>query len=303
MRTGTLTPRTQAQREHVIATRLRAIESGEYMEKAGLADLVGPPVRGNFRFGESIHDLKERTESHQDLANRAARAGIYLPGQTSPLRETMIHTRKLERESGVQVMAMPVKDRFGISLGLGMRESSWEIPDCIEYDFAYLNIGGASTYNGAILGVMPATNAQKIGSPDPIGAALAAASTSRVVGSGSQPYFSILSCWVFLRSSAGAVYTAAAGTTLQLFVCSAAQAASQLFTNLTAAFAVNGATQFWTSMLITAPADRQISIGSTSDPQSGIAYGFYGDYLFGQLVTTGLLNIQGNSLVIELELA
>jgi len=294
MRTGTLTPRTQAQREQVIADRLRAIESGEFMEKVGLHQQLGlaPPIGANFQRGEST----------QDIRTRAAQAGIYLPG-ASPALEVATHARALERRTGMGTYAMPVKDRFGISLGLGNKESSWEIPDCIEYDYAYLNLAGATTYNGAILGVMPATNAAKIGSPDAIGPALAAATTSRVVGSGVNPYFSILSCWVFLRSSAGAVYVAAAGTTLQLFVCSAAQAASQLFTNLTAAFGVNGATQFWTQMAITAPADRPVAIGSANDPQSGICYGFYGDYLFGQLITTGALNIQGNTLVIELELA
>lgn len=303
MRTGTLTRRTPAQREHVIEARLRAIESGEYMEKAGLADLVGPPIRGNFRVGESIHALKERAESHQDLVNRAARAGLYLPGQRSGAVDEIVRLKKLERDSGVVAQAMPVKDRFGIALGLAMKESSWEIPDCIEYDYAYLNLAGATTFNGGILGVMPATNAQKIGSPDPIGASLTVASTSRVVGSGAQPYFSVLSCWAFLRSSAGAVYVATAGTTLQLFVCSAAQAASQLYTNLTAAFGVNGATQFWTQLAITSPADRTIAIGSVTDPQTGICFGFYGDYLFGQLITTGALNVQGNSMIMELELA
>jgi len=302
MRTG-LTPRTQAQREHVIEARLRAIQTGEYMEKAGLADLVGPPIRGNFRAGESIHALKERAESHQDLQNRAARAGLYLPGQSSPAIDEIVRLKKLERDTGVVARAMPVTDRFGISLGRGGSQSSWEIPDCIEYDYAYLNLAGATTYNGAILGVMPGSNASKIGSPDAIGPSLAVASTSRVVGSGSNPYFSVLSCWTFARSSAGAVYVAAAGTTVQLFVCSAAIGASQLYTNLTATFSVNGGTTFWTQQTITSPADRIVAIGSFTDPQTGITYGFYGDYLFGQLVTTGALNIQGNSLVMELELA
>lgn len=293
MGAATLTRRTQAQREFVIEQRLRAIASGEYMEKVGLADVAGPPIGANFQFGEST----------QDLRHRAAQAGLYLPGVTSPVLAEVARLKKLERETGVKAYAMPVKDRFGISLGLGMKESSWEIPDCIEYDYAYLNLAGATTYNGAILGVMPATNAAKIGSPDAIGPSLAVASTSRVVGSGTNPYFSILSCWIFSRSSAGAVYVASAGTTLQLFVCSAAQAASQLYTNLTPTQSIPALTQFWTQLTMTAPADRVIAIGSFTDPQTGIVYGFYGDYLFGQLVTTGVQNIQGNSLVMELELA
>ena len=300
-----LTPRTQAQREWIIEQRLRAIATGEWMEKVGLADLVGPPIGANFRAGESVHDLKARgVESHQqDLAARAARAGIYLPGQ-SPLQQEIARTKKYERDTGVQFMNMPVKDRFGISLGLGNAQSSWEIPDLVEYDYAYLNLAGATTYNGGILGVMPGTNAAKIGSPDALGAATAGADTaSRKSGSGLAPYFAFLSCWVFARSSAGAVYTAAAGTTLQPFVCSAV-AAAQLFTALTAAaYNVNGGTNFWTQLALVAPADRQVAVGSPLDPQSGILYGFYADFLFGQLITTGALNIQSNSLLLECELA
>jgi hypothetical protein len=299
-----LTPRTQAQREWIIEQRLRAIATGEWMEKAGLADLVGPPIGANFRLGESLHNLRaRRAESPQDLHNRAARAGIYLPGQT-PLQEEIVRTKKLERDTGIATYAMPVKDRFGISLGLGNAQSSWEIPDLVEYDYAYLNLAGATTYNGGILGVMPGTNAAKIGSPDPLGAATAGADTaSRKSGTGLAPYFAFLSFWVFARTGAGAVYTAAAGTTLQPFVCSAV-AAAQLFTALTAAtYNVNAGTTFWTQLTLVAPADRQVAIGSPLDPQSGILYGFYGDFLFSQLITTGALNIQGNSLLAECELA
>jgi hypothetical protein len=208
--------------------------------------------------------------------------------------------------------AMPTKDRWSLVYGLQGRESGWEIPDLVEYDYAYLNLVGATTFNGMILGVMPGTNAPLIGSPDPIGTAITAAIGGRVVGSGPSPYYTCLSCWVFLRTNAGTVYTAAAGTTLTLNVVSAGANANQALTALTAAFLVNGATQFWTQMpiLTTIPAERQVSIGqpgtgavagSTVIP--GVAAGYYGDVLMGQLVTTGALNIQGNSMVMVLELA
>jgi hypothetical protein len=197
---------------------------------------------------------------------------------------------------------MPTKDRWSLSYGLGGQNSGWEIPDLIDFEYSYLNFAGATTFNGFILGIMPGTNAPLIGSPDPIGASLAAANGGRVVGSGSQQYFTILSCWAFLRTNAGGVYTAAAGTTLALNVISAGANANQALTALTAAFSVNGATQFWTQMPIVAvPAERQVSLTGAIIP--GVAQGFYGDVLQGTLVTTGALNIQGNNMAVVLELA
>jgi hypothetical protein len=197
---------------------------------------------------------------------------------------------------------MPTKDRWSLSAGLQGQASGWEIPDLVEFEYSYLNLVGATTFNGVILGIMPGTNAPLIGSPDPIGPTLTAVNGGRVVGSGAQPYFTCLSCWVFARTNAGGVYTAAAGTSLQLNVVSAGANANQASTALTAAYLVNNGTQFWTQMTITAvPAERQVSITGTAI--AGIAAGFYGDVLIGTLVTTGALNIQGNDLAMILELA
>lgn len=301
-----LTPRTQAQQDWIVERRIRAIETGEFMEKAGLADLVGPPIGGNLKLGESIAELRARAgaESPQDLANRAARAGIYLPGQTSKLHESIIHSRRLEREHGVEVYAMPIKDRFGISTALD-GFSAWEIPDLVEYDYSMANIAAASTIPGLTLGVVPGTNAGLIGSPDGLDPALAAGSVSRRVGTGSRKYFNILSCWVYTRTSAGAVYTAAAGTTMQPFVVSAAPASpTQISTALSAAaLAINGLTNFWNQITLVAPADRVVQLASGTGAAAGIVAGFWGDFIASVLVVTAGLNIQGNSISMLWELA
>jgi hypothetical protein len=292
---GRLTPRTQEQREWIAEQRVRAIETGEWMEKLGLHESLGmaPPIGANFHYGEST----------QDLRNRAARAGIYLPGKSSPVIDTMVQGRKTERETGVSAYAMPIKDRFGISSAL-FGFSSWEIPDLVEYDYAYLNLAGITTFPGGVIGIIPGTNANLIGSPDSIGDALTVASASRVVGSGKIPYFIILSCWVFARTAAGAVYNPAAGTTMQPFVVSAGVAATQIATALSAA-ALNLATltTFWTQIALVAPADRVIQKLSGTGAQAGIVAGYFSDFLLSTLVTTGAVNVQGNSLITVFELA
>jgi hypothetical protein len=290
-------PRTEAQQDHIIETRLRAIETGEWMEKLGLHQQLGiaPPIGANFFRGEST----------QDIRNRAARAGLYLPGKSNPTIDEMIRLRKLEREHGVAAMAMPVKDRFGISTALD-GFSAWEIPDLVEYDYSMANIAAASTIPGLTLGVVPGTNAPLIGSPDPLDAATTGAdTTSRKSGTGSKKYFNILSVWVYTRTSGGAVYTAAAGTTMQPFVISAAPGSSaQLSTALSAAaLAINGITNFWNQIVLVAPADRVIQKFAGTGAQAGIVAGFWGDFIASVLVVTGALNIQGNSISMTWELA
>lgn len=197
---------------------------------------------------------------------------------------------------------MPVKDKWALGFGLAGRESGWDIPDLVEYDYAFLNLAGATTYNGSIFGIMPGSNASVIGSPDSIPAALTVANGGRVVGSGGAPYASLLSAWIFARTSAGAVYAPGAGSTLQLQVVSAGANANQAATNLTAALSLATLTQFWTQQVFTAiPAERQITVGSTA-LTTAVAL-FTGDTIFGQFVVTGALNVQGNSLLYYLELA
>lgn len=303
---GSFRPRTQAQQDFILERRIRAIETGEWLEKCGLADLVGPPIGPNFWPGESIANLKARSgvESPQDLANRAARAGIYLPSSTR-LHETMILGRKRERETGVSAYAMPIKDRFGISTALD-GFSAWEIPDLVEYDYSMANIAAASTIPGLTLGITPGTNAPLIGSPDPLDAATSGADTvSRKSGTGSKKYFNMLSCWVYTRTSGGAVYTAAAGTTMQPFVISSAPGSSaQLSTALSAAaLSIPGVVNFWNQIAFVAPADRVIQKFAGTGAQGGIVAGFWGDFLASVLVVTAALNIQGNSISMVWELA
>ncbi len=281
----------------MIEQRLRAIETGEWMEKLHLAELVGgmPPIGANFIRGEST----------QDLQNRAARAGIHLPGAQRPAVRAIIDAVVLERQKGITVYASPVKARYAIAQALD-GQSAWEIPDLVEYDFSMINIAAASTIPGLTLGLVPGTNAPLIGSPDGLDPATSGADTaSRKSGTGSKKYMSILSVWVFSRTSAGAVYTAAAGTTMQPFVISAAPAsAAQLSTALSAAaLAINGLTNFWNQITLVAPADRQISKGSPTDPQAGIVASFWGDVIASVLVVTGALNVQGNSIDMIWELA
>lgn len=289
----------------MIEQRLRAIDTGEWLEKVGLADLAGPPIGANFFHGESIRKLKERTaESHQDMLARAARAGIFVPGQTKTQQDIALG-KKAEQQHGIVTYAMPVKDRFGLSSALdGL--SAWDIPDLVEYDYSMANIAAASTIPGLTLGITPGTNAALIGSPDPLDAATSGADTaSRKSGTGSKRYFSMLSNWVYTRTSAGGVYTAAAGTTMQPFVVSAApNSNAQLSTALSAAaLAINGLVNFWNQITLVAPADRQIQKSSGTGAAAGIVAGFWGDFIASVLVVTAALNVQGNSISMVWELA
>lgn len=293
---GTFRARTQAQREQIIETRLRAIETGEWMEKLGLHELLGiaPPIGPNFKMGESSQDLKAR----------AARAGLYLPGMTSPLHETMIQGRKYERETGVAAYAMPLTKRFGVAGERAGFFSGWEFPAIAESDFSQIVAAGNTTYNLAVNGFFPGNgNAQLIGAPDDVGPTLGTASASRTAASGKTPMWSILSMWVLARG-AGGVYVAAAGATLQPFIHSSAATALQLLTALTGGtYNVNGGTTFWTQVALTAPADRAIQKSSGTGAAAGIVQAFFGDTLLTQFITGGALTVPPNTLTAVYELA
>lgn len=197
---------------------------------------------------------------------------------------------------------MPVKDKWALSFGLQGRESGWDIPDLVEYDFAFLNFAAGATYNGSIFGIMPGSNASVIGSPDSIPAALTAANGGRVVGSGGAPYASLLSLWIYSRASGGTVYAPASGATLQFQVISSGQNANQAVTNLSAVQTLASLTQFWTQIPFSAiPSERQITVGTTALTTACAL--FTGDTVVAQLIVTAALNIQGNSLLAYLELA
>lgn len=199
---------------------------------------------------------------------------------------------------------MPVKDRFALSQGLAPRgESGWDIPDLIEWDFSNLNQAAAGTALGTILPIVPGSNAQVIGSPDSIGPSLAAANGNRQAGTGQNQYATVLSAWLFSRTGAGAIYVPANTPTMQLQVVSAGGAA-QGVDNLTAALTLNAGNlpNFWNQMALTVPASRQFTLTGLA-PITTAAAVFYGDVLFAALVTSVALNVQGNHLVMTLEMA
>jgi hypothetical protein len=289
-----LTPRTATQREEVVLQRVRAIETGEFMEKVGLSEALGlaPPIGPNFIRGEST----------QDMRVRAAEAGIILP-RMSPALVEAARNRAFERESGVQVQAA-VTSRFKLSLARGGSQSSWSIPDLANVDYSGLNIAGVVTLPFLVLGVPQGTNAAKIGSPDAIGAAQAADSASRKTGAGSQVYFTVLSAWVYALNAAGTgIYNPAAGTTLQPFASSGVAAAGLKAALAAAAFNLNTNPAIWSQITLAAPADRAFAIGGPADPIAGIVNMFFGEALLAQLVTTGAVNILGNTLGAVFELA
>lgn len=290
-----LTPRTATQRDEVVLQRIRAIETGEFMEKVGLSEALGlgPPIGPNFVRGEST----------QDMRVRAAEAGIILP-RMSPALISAAQTRAFERASGVQVQAA-VTSRFKLSLGRAGSQTGWAVPDLANYDFSPLNIAGAITMPVLILGQMPGSNAQKIGSPDSIGSALAADSASRKTASGKDVvFFTLLSAWVFALAAAGnAIYNPAAGTTMQPFVSSGVAAAGIKTALAAAAFNLNTNPAIWSQITIASPADRAVAVGSPLDPIAGITNFFYGEALLAQLVTTGAVNIQSNTLGVVFEVA
>lgn len=289
-----LTPRTTAQREEVVLQRIRAIESGEFMEKMGLAETLGlpPPMGSNFVRGEST----------QDLRVRAAESGIILPRMT-PALEQAARTRAFEQREGVSVQAA-VSARFKMSLGRGGSQSGWMVPDLANVDYSGLNIAGASTLPFLVLGVPQGSNAQKIGSPDFIGGALAADTASRKTASGSSVYFTLLSAYVYALAAAGnAVYAPAAGTTAQAFASSGVAAAGIKTALMAAAFNLNTNAAIWSALTLAAPADRAFAIGGPSDPIAGIINFFFGEALLSQLVTTGAVNILGNTLGVVFEIA
>lgn len=292
---GTFTFRTQEQRDHIIERRLRAIETGEFMEKIGLHEALGiaPPIGQNFYLGEST----------QDIRNRAARSGIALPGKSSPTIDEMIRLKQLERQHGIVAMNMPTTSRFGIAGERG-GFSSWEFPNIQEIDFSTFITAGALTLNPYTMGFFPGNgNAQLIGAPDDVGPAVGIASASRAAAGGKNPMFAILSAWVLARA-AGAVYVAAAGTTINPQIHSSAATAIQVLTSLVAApYAVNGGTTFWTQLTLVAPADRAIQKSSGTGAASGIVQAFFGDALLTTLVTTGALTVPPNTLAVVYELA
>lgn len=281
------------QREEVVMQRIRAIETGEFMEKAGLSEALGlgPPIGANFIRGEST----------QDMRVRAAEAGIILPRMSPALLEAA-QTRAFERATGAQVQAA-ITARFKLSLGRGGSQAGWMVPDLANADFSHLNLAGATTLPALVLGVPNATNAAKIGSPDAIGPAQAADSASRKTGAGSNVYFTLLSAWVFARAAGGGPYNPAAGTTMQPTVHSGVAAAGLVTVLTAAALNLNTLAAFWTQLALVAPADRAFAIGGPADPIAGLVNFFYGEALFAQLVTTGAVNVLGNVLGAVFELA
>lgn len=286
-----LTARTQAQRDFIVEERARAIESGEFMEKLGLHELQGwaPPIGANFKRGESERDLRAR----------AARSGIYLPGKTPDVLGEVIALRAAERAGAPPVYAT-VTNRFITSQGRIGGQTAWSIPDITESDFSSANISAASTTPGYLLGIMPANNAGVMGSPDDIGPALTVATATRAVGAGSNPFATLLSAWIFARTAAGAVYSPAAGSTVQVRVYSAAQGATQVASNLTAAKTLATLTTFWTLLALTVPAERQPVPFGVAITTAAVL--FFGDLLAAELLVTGALNIQGNTLSVITEL-
>jgi hypothetical protein len=280
----------------MVEQRLRAIETGEYMEKVGLAEILGlpPPIGHNFIRGESTQDVKVR----------AAQAGIYLPGTTSPALAEATRLKQLEHETGVQAYAMPGTKRWSDSLARGGSQAGWDIPSLISRDFSDLNLAGATTVPGLVFSLMPATNAAKLGSPDAYGAAIAADTASRKTATGQAIYCTLLSAWVYALIAAGTgIYVAAAGTTMQPFVASGVAAASIKTALAAAAFNLNTNPAIWSQITLVAPADRAVAIGAPTDPQAGLVNLFYGDSLLAQLVTTGAVNVLGNTLAAVFELA
>lgn len=198
----------------------------------------------------------------------------------------------------------PVKDKFATAFGNPRGESGWDIPDLVEWDWSALNQAAFGTVLGSILPIMPGTNAGAIGAIDPIGPPLTAAVGNRVVGSGQWQYATVLSCWLFSRTAAGAIYVPPNSPTMQLQVVSAGGAV-QAVDNLTAALALTAPNlpSFWVQMPLTAPPSRQFSLGG-GVPLTTAAAIFYGDMLFSALVTnTAPLNVQGNHLCVALEMA
>lgn len=198
----------------------------------------------------------------------------------------------------------PVKDRFALAFGLAPRgESGWDIPDLVEWDYSTLNQAAAGTSLGTILPIMPGSNSAAIGAPDSLGPGLPAAVGNRVAGTGQAQYATVLSAWLFSRTAAGAIYVPANAPTVQL-QCISAFGAVQAVDNLTAALPLTAPNLpgFWTQMTMTVPASRQFSLTGQS-PNLTAAAVFFGDVLIAALVTTIALNVQGNHLVMTLEMA
>lgn len=197
---------------------------------------------------------------------------------------------------------MPVKDRFGISQGLPGQGSAWEIPDLVEFDFSLLNQAAAGSTLGTLIGITPGTNAQVIGSPDALGPSLAAAVGNRQIGTGQNQYATLLSAWLFTRTGGGAIYVPANTPTMQLQVASCGGSA-QGVDNLTAVLTLNAGNlpNFWNQFTLTVPASRPVSLTGNLITTASALY--YGDVLFANLTTSVALNVQGNHLVVVLELA
>lgn len=191
------------------------------------------------------------------------------------------------------------KNRSAVATGL-YGASSWE-HKWVVVDFSHDVLAGANTITKAAI-VLPIPNTSlATGGPDAFPDALAAAVGARRIGSGSAPLAILTGVFVvhFTPGSPPTVYQPA-GTTVQVFASSVVTTVGGNATALTGAFAVNAATNFIDPITITAPAERQVTVGGEAlQTTSANLYG--GDAVYVSYVTGGAIDPTGKVLAVILE--
>jgi hypothetical protein len=181
---------------------------------------------------------------------------------------------------------------------------SWDFKNDVA-DFGGTVLAAAGSVIETALALPQTTNLQQAGEYDPYPTPLAAASGTRVAGASGSPMGLLTKAWIFARTSAGALYQPAAGSTITVDVVNANETAgaNQVKTNVVAAVTLaTFNTAIWNPLTFASftGTDRAAARPDGTLVASWM-YLYAGDVIIVTLTTTGALTVQGNSLTVILE--
>lgn len=196
-----------------------------------------------------------------------------------------------------------LKQRFTEAFGLLGKESAWEFDNQPVADFGNVNLAGAGTVRTLFCAFPLANPAHLIKSPDnhPFespGGTLAATNASRFAGSGAQPIAVLYGAYLVRIAAGGGVYNPV-GTTVNVRAYSLVGPSGVGPTTL-ATFNAAAGINYVETIPIVAPAERAVGIEGINNTTAAAI--FDGDTLICEVVTTGALNVQGNTLAVVLQI-